>query len=133
MKAGAPLTIPSPLLSSQFVLLATAALIAVLPLLGVPVIGSEGGAAAGEVGRGALYRALGFLTTAAPCALTVATLPYVASIAALSQRGVLVKGGGTLDALAGATHMALDKTGTLTSGQLHCQSWSVLRDAVPAR
>jgi len=120
---------------SKVVLGLTVALMVVLPLTGTPLFGSEVASgslasslhAHGEaVARGAVYRALGFLTTAAPCALTVATLPYVATIAALSRKGVLVKGGEVLDVLADATHIALDKTGTLTSGELRCLSWEML-------
>lgn len=38
-----------------------------------------------------VYRSLGFMTAASPCALVVAPLAYVSTIAMLAQRGVLVK------------------------------------------
>ena len=38
----------------------------------------------------------------------------------LAVRGMLVKGGRVLDALARCSIVALDKTGTLTQGQLAC-------------
>ena len=47
--------------------------------LGVPLL-SQGAR------RGALYRALGLLTTASPCALVLVPLAYVSAIAAVSSR-----------------------------------------------
>ena len=41
---------------------------------------------------------------------------YVAGLAATAQRGVLVKGGATLEALGAVKHICFDKTGTLTNG-----------------
>ena len=81
-----------------------------LPLLGVSVLGPNG----------SLYRAAAFLTAAAPCALVMAPLAYVTSISAISRKGVLVKGGKVLDALSKCDIIALDKTGTLTEGELEC-------------
>jgi cation transport ATPase len=90
-------------------LLATAATALLLPLLcGVPFFGE----------RGALYRAMGVLTAGSPCALAVVPLAYAAAIAAVASRGVLVRSGAALDALGRVSTVALDKTGTLTSGAL---------------
>ncbi|KAL6767541.1 HMA1 [Auxenochlorella protothecoides x Auxenochlorella symbiontica] len=94
------------------VLAAAAGALVVLLLCGVPLLGGGGPAAP----RGAAYRALGLLTVASPCALVMAPLAYVAAVAALASRGVLVAGGAVLDAAAGCTLLALDKTGTLTAG-----------------
>ncbi|CAE8587611.1 unnamed protein product [Polarella glacialis] len=64
-----------------------------------------------------LYRALVWLITASPCALILATpLVYVSGLSVAASKGVLLKGGRTLDALASASGIAFDKTGTLTSG-----------------
>jgi len=75
--------------------------------------------------RGGLYRSAGFLAAAAPCALAAATLPYPAALAALARRGLLVRGGDALDALASARHLCLDKTGTLTTGELSTVDGSI--------
>ena len=71
---------------------------------------------------GAMYRAFAFLSAAAPCALLMSPLVYVAAVGACARRGVLVRGGLTLDALAECGTVALDKTGTITTGQMSCAS-----------
>jgi heavy metal translocating P-type ATPase len=54
-----------------------------------------------------------------PCALGIATpLAFWSAIGAAWKRGVLVRGGETLEALARVRRVFLDKTGTLTSGEL---------------
>lgn len=78
-------------------------------LLGIPFLGEEG----------SLYRALAFLIAASPCALIIAIpIAYLSAVSACARKGVLLKGGVTLDALAGCHAIALDKTGTLTTGEL---------------
>jgi Cd2+/Zn2+-exporting ATPase len=67
---------------------------------------------------GAFHRALGWLIAAAPCALSVTPLAYVVAVSACARRGVLLRGGDVLDAVAGCATLALDKTGTLTTGRL---------------
>lgn len=69
--------------------------------------------------EGSIYRALAFLIAASPCALIIA-LPtaYLSSISACARKGILLKGGATLDALATCKMVAFDKTGTLTTGNL---------------
>lgn len=102
-------------LYSKGVIAASVSLLAVLLLSGVPLLG-----AAGQ--RGAFYRAMGLLTVASPCALVMVPLAYVSAIAAIASRGILVKGGRVLDALARCSTVAFDKTGTLTTGSLSCTS-----------
>eukprot|EP00884_Botryococcus_braunii_P016766 jgi/Botrbrau1/3773/Bobra.0183s0008.1 len=98
---------------SRLVIVMTVAALIILPLMGVPLIGQGGE-------RGAVYRAMGLLTTASPCALVLVPLAYIAAIAAVSSRGILVKGAAVFDALASCTTIAFDKTGTLTTGVLSC-------------
>ena len=64
-----------------------------------------------------IYRALTFLVASCPCALVISVpLCYFAGIGASARRGVLIKGGDSLDALCRVKTFVLDKTGTLTTG-----------------
>lgn len=69
--------------------------------------------------EGSIYRALAFLIAASPCALIIAIpIAYLSAVSACARRGILLKGGISLDALASCTSIAIDKTGTLTLGEL---------------
>ncbi|RZC11788.1 putative cadmium/zinc-transporting ATPase HMA1, chloroplastic isoform B [Glycine soja] len=68
--------------------------------------------------RGSIYRALGLMVAASPCALAVAPLAYAIAISSCARKGILLKGGHVLDALATCHTVAFDKTGTLTTGGL---------------
>ncbi|KAK7263195.1 hypothetical protein RJT34_30782 [Clitoria ternatea] len=68
--------------------------------------------------RGSIYRALGLMVAASPCALAVAPLAYATAISSCARKGILLKGGHVLDALASCHTIAFDKTGTLTTGGL---------------
>ena len=64
-----------------------------------------------------IYRALTFLVASCPCALVISVpLCYFAGIGSAARRGVLIKGGDSLDALCRVKAVVLDKTGTLTTG-----------------
>ncbi len=67
----------------------------------------------------AFYRAMTLLVVASPCAL-VLSIPsaILSAIACGARRGLLFRGGAALEALAKVDVVALDKTGTLTSGDL---------------
>jgi Cd2+/Zn2+-exporting ATPase len=75
--------------------------------------------AGGEETRSAFYRAMTLLVVASPCALVLSVPSGILSaIAAGARRGVLFRGGAPIENLALVDVVALDKTGTLTSGQL---------------
>ncbi len=65
-----------------------------------------------------IYRGLALLLIGCPCALVISTPASIASaLAAGAKRGLLVKGGGVLEAIGKVKHIAFDKTGTLTEGK----------------
>ena len=89
------------------VVLALAALAAVVPPL---LLGRPWGTS--------IYDALVLLVIACPCALVISTpVSVVCALASAARRGVLVKGGRLIEAPAAVRAMALDKTGTLTTGR----------------
>jgi Cd2+/Zn2+-exporting ATPase len=69
--------------------------------------------------RSAFYRAMTLMVVASPCAL-VLSIPsaILAAIAWGARHGVLFRGGAAIEKLADVTIVALDKTGTLTTGEL---------------
>ncbi|MCS6770695.1 MAG: heavy metal translocating P-type ATPase [Kiritimatiellae bacterium] len=71
----------------------------------------------------AFYRAMTLLVVASPCALAISIPSAVlAGIAAGARRGILFRGGAALEKLASIRRVAMDKTGTLTSGTLRVVS-----------
>ena len=69
-----------------------------------------------------VYTALSFLVMSCPCALVLSVpLAFFAGIGQGSKKGILFKGGLSIEALAGVKNAALDKTGTLTKGDFQVQ------------
>lgn len=65
-----------------------------------------------------VYRALIFLVVSCPCAVVISVpLAFFAGIGGASSKGILIKGGNYLEALAGVKTAVFDKTGTLTNGK----------------
>ena len=87
-----------------------AVLVALVPsLLGLPA-------------RTWILRALMLLVIACPCALAISTpVAMVSALVAAAKRGILAKGAAVLEAIAGVRFLALDKTGTLTTGELRAE------------
>lgn len=81
--------------------------------LGLPAMKSS------ETVTSAFYRAMTLLVVASPCAL-VLSIPsaVLAAIAWGARRGILFRGGAAVENLAETDVVALDKTGTLTTGEL---------------
>ncbi len=72
--------------------------------------------------KSAFYRTMTLLVVASPCAL-VLSIPsaVLAAIAWGARHGVLIRGGAAVEKLADVTIVALDKTGTLTTGELRVE------------
>lgn len=72
--------------------------------------------------KSAFYRAMTLLVVASPCAL-VLSIPsaVLAAIAWGARHGVLIRGGAAVEKLADVNVVALDKTGTLTTGELRVE------------
>ena len=65
-----------------------------------------------------IYTALTFLVISCPCALVLSVpLAFFSGIGNASKHGILLKGGRVIEALANVKAVALDKTGTITSGE----------------
>ncbi|MBU3664557.1 MAG: cation-translocating P-type ATPase [Chthoniobacterales bacterium] len=91
-------------------------------VLGLPPFASDGET------RSAFYRAMTLLVVASPCALVLSVPSGILSaIASGARRGVLFRGGAPIENLALVNVVALDKTGTLTSGRLTLAGVDVLR------
>ncbi|NYJ05015.1 heavy metal translocating P-type ATPase [Petropleomorpha daqingensis] len=84
--------------------------VATLAVFAVPLL-------LGDDLRGALLRAMTFMIVASPCAVVLATMPpLLSAIANAGRHGVLVKSAVVMERLGTVTAVALDKTGTLTTG-----------------
>lgn len=93
------------------------------PIYVVGVLGISGGALAvllllGHSFSAAFLQAMTLLVVASPCALVISVpATMLSAIAAGARHGILVKGSGPMEGIAGLTTIAFDKTGTLTKGR----------------
>ena len=76
-----------------------------------------------KLGHSAFYHAMTLLVVASPCAL-VLSIPsaVLAAIAWGARHGILFRGGAAVEKLAAVNTVALDKTGTLTTGELRVET-----------
>lgn len=74
---------------------------------------------AGNPGLSAFYRTMTLLVVSSPCAL-VLSIPsaVLAAIAWGARHGILIRGGAAVEKMAEINTVCLDKTGTLTTGEL---------------
>ena len=80
----------------------------------------------------ALMNAIAVLLISCPCAMGLATPTAVmVGVGRLARVGVLIRGGSTVETLAGIQRMVFDKTGTLTTGDLTVAKFEVIGDADP--
>ena len=67
----------------------------------------------------AFYRAMTLLVVMSPCAIVLSVPSAILSAIAFgAKNGILFRGGAAIETLAGVTAVAMDKTGTLTEGNL---------------
>ncbi|MBQ9148255.1 MAG: cadmium-translocating P-type ATPase [Oscillospiraceae bacterium] len=69
-----------------------------------------------------VYTALSFLVMSCPCALVLSVpLAFFSGIGTGSKRGILFKGGASIEAMSAVKAVVMDKTGTLTRGDFRVQ------------
>ena len=70
-----------------------------------------------------IYTALSFLVMSCPCALVLSVpLAFFAGIGAGSKKGILFKGGQSMEAMSKVKTVVMDKTGTITKGEFKLQT-----------
>ena len=72
-----------------------------------------------------IYRSVTVLVVFCPCALILATPTAIMAAAGnMSKRGILVKDGGAVERMASVDTILMDKTGTLTTGEIVCHGFT---------
>ncbi|NNF43125.1 MAG: cation-translocating P-type ATPase [Phycisphaerales bacterium] len=90
----------------------TVMVVAVAALIGFVVVAELSATAAA-------YRAITLLVVASPCALVISTpTATLCGLSRAARAGVLIKGGDALERLSNVSRIVMDKTGTLTKGQI---------------
>ena len=73
-----------------------------------------------------LYRALVFLVASCPCSIVISIpLAYFSCIGKKYKKGLLIKGTKHIEDLANSKVLALDKTGTITTGKMKVQEFKL--------
>jgi len=74
-----------------------------------------------------ILNAIAVLVVACPCAMGLATPTAVAvALGQAAKKGILIKGADTMEAIVGIKNIALDKTGTLTTGAFSIKNINAL-------
>ncbi len=81
-----------------------------------------------------IYTALTFLVMSCPCALVLSVpLAFFSGIGAGSKKGILFKGGASMEALAKIKAVVMDKTGTITKGEFKVHDIHVVHNDYEAK
>jgi len=73
-----------------------------------------------------LMRSIAVLVISCPCAMGLATPTAVmVGLGRAAKKGVLIKGGATVEEMANLKYMVFDKTGTLTTGEFEIRSMEI--------